>query len=66
MPTAIFEQEELPAILTVTDLTKVLKVGVNTTYRLLRRGEIRSIRVGRQYRIPRASVLSYLDCKKEG
>lgn len=66
MSTAMFEWEELPAILTVKDLTKVLKVGVNTTYRLLRSGEIRSIRVGHQYRIPRASILSYLECKKEG
>ena len=66
MTTSSYEIEELPAILTVKDLAKVLMVGINTTYRLLRSGEIRSIKVGRQYRIPRASILSYLECKKEG
>lgn len=66
MTTSTYEIEELPAILTVKDLAKVLMVGINTTYRLLRSGEIRSIKVGRQYRIPRASILSYLECKKEG
>lgn len=66
MTTPTWDSEELPAILTVRDLARLLMVGINTAYRLLRNGEIRSIKVGRQYRIPRSSILSYLECKKEG
>ena len=52
--------ERIPLILHVEDLMQLLDVGRNTAYELVRSGKIRSIRVGRCYRIPRDSVIDFL------
>lgn len=52
--------EELPLVLHVKDLPTILHVSSNTAYKLIRSGEIRSIRVGRNYLIPRDAVADYL------
>ncbi len=52
--------EEYPAVLTVRDLARCLRVGRNTAYRYVRLGKIRSIRVGRQIRIPRDFLVEFL------
>ena len=49
--------------LRVEDLMPILNVGRNTAYRLVRSGEIRSIKIGRQIRIPRQALLDYLEQK---
>lgn len=51
----------LPATLTVKDLSQVLRIGINAAYNLVKSGTIFSVRVGRQYRIPRSAVEKYLD-----
>ena len=51
----------LPAVLTVHELSKMLRIGINGAYQLVRDGTISSVRVGRQYRIPRKAVLQYLE-----
>ena len=52
--------KELPLVLHVKDLSTLLSVSHNTAYELVRSGQIRSIRVGRNYRIPRDAVEEYL------
>lgn len=52
--------EHFPLVLHVKDLTQILSVSHNTAYNLVRSGEIRSIRIGRTYRIPREAVAEYL------
>mgnify|MGYP000746629788 CR=1 FL=1 len=47
-------------IITVKELSKLLRIGINNAYRLVREGTIKSVRVGRQYRIPRKAVEAYL------
>lgn len=47
-------------VLRVEDLTSLLSIGRNTAYELVRCGKIRSIRVGKQYRIPREALDEYL------
>ena len=47
-------------VITVKELSKILRIGINGTYALVRTGKIKSIRVGRQFRIPRKAVLEYL------
>ena len=47
-------------VLTVSDLQEALQIGRNAAYALLQSGEIGSFRVGRKYRIPKASVIEYL------
>ncbi len=52
--------KDLPMTLTVNDLTKILRVGRNTAYRLVQEGAIRSIRFGRKIIIPRDAVQDFL------
>lgn len=50
-------------ILTVKDLCEILGIGKNTAYRLLKSGEIKSIRIGNKYKIPKRCVKEYLKIK---
>ena len=52
--------EKLPLTLRVKDLVPLLQVSHNIAYALVRSGQIRSIRIGRTYRIPRDAVIEYL------
>ncbi|NTZ20970.1 DNA-binding protein [Paenibacillus sp. JMULE4] len=47
-------------IITVEELLEMLQIGRNTAYRLLGTGQIKSVRIGRKYRIPRESVIEYI------
>lgn len=51
---------ELPVTLRVEDLMPILGIGRNTAYELIRIGQIRSVRIGRQIRIPRDALLEFL------
>ena len=53
--------EELPLVLRVEDLSRALGIGRNTAYELVRSGPIRSIRIGRQLRIPRDELQRFLN-----
>ena len=60
MTTKYHSFDELPLTLRVEDLMPILGIGRNTAYELVRSGQIRSIRIGRQLRIPKEAVLVYL------
>lgn len=51
--------EELDNFLTVDELCELLKIGRNAAYRLLSNGEIKSLKNGRVWRIPKAAVVEY-------
>ena len=51
---------DLPMILRAEDLMPLLGIGRNTAYELIRSGQIRSVRIGRQRRIPREELLEFL------
>lgn len=51
---------DLPMILRVEDLMSLLGIGRNTAYQLIRSGQIRSVRIGRQIRVPRDALLEFL------
>ena len=53
--------DDLPVTLRVEELMPSLGIGRNTAYELVRSGKLRSIRVGRQIRIPKAEVLRFLN-----
>lgn len=55
--------DELPLALTVPEAAAALRVGRNTAYQLVRCGKLRSIKVGRQLRIPKTAVQEYLETK---
>ena len=48
--------EELALFISVDQLSKVLSVGRNSAYKLVRSGQVASIRVGKQIRIPKEAV----------
>ena len=52
---------DLPMTLRVEELMPILGIGRNTAYELIRSGQIRSIRIGRQNRIPRDALLEFLN-----
>lgn len=52
--------ETLPMTLSVEELMPILGIGRNTAYALVRNGQIRSIRIGKQIRIPRDAVVEFL------
>ena len=52
--------DELPLTLRVGDLMPILDIGRNTAYELVRCGTIRSIRIGKQLRIPKDALVEYL------
>lgn len=53
-------REQLPMVLRVDDLMPVLKIGRNTAYELVRSGQIKALRIGNSYRIPRNELLRFL------
>ena len=38
----------------------MLSIGITPTYRLVKQNIIKSIKVGRQYKIPKQDIISYL------
>lgn len=52
--------DDLPLTLRVEELMPILGIGRNTAYELIRSGQIRSIRIGRQLRVPKDAVLDFL------
>jgi len=54
------EQVELPAMLSPGQLGELLGLGVNPIYRALAQGDIRGIKMGRNWRVPREEVLKVL------
>ena len=53
--------DDLPVTLRVEDLMPILGIGRNTAYELVRSGKLRSIRVGRQVRIPKTALIEFLE-----
>lgn len=53
------------SVIRVEDLTHILSISRNTAYELVRSGKIRSVKIGRIYRIPRSAVEDYLNASGE-
>ena len=53
--------DDLPVTLCVEELMPILGIGRNTAYALVRSGRLRSIRVGRQVRIPKNALIEFLE-----
>lgn len=53
--------EQYSDVLTVLEVAEILKIGRNTTYELVRSGQIKSIRIGRQIRIPKTALQNFLN-----
>ncbi len=56
-----FNPQNLPLVLSVPELAKVLGIGRNAAYALVNSGEIRSIRIGKNIRIPQSALMDFLN-----
>ena len=65
METKFHSFDDLPLVLRVEDLMPVLDIGRNAAYELIRCGQIRSVRVGRQIRVPKEAVAEFLAGRKK-
>ena len=52
--------KEYSDVLTTKDLQCILGISSKTVFRLLHSGQIKSIKVGRNFRIPKIYLLQYL------
>ena len=66
MNTKYRSYDELPLTLRVEDLMPILDIGRNTAYELVRCGTIRSIRIGKQLRIPKDALVEYFSDENRG
>ena len=46
-------------VVTVSELAKMLKIGRNTAYKLVRSGAVKSVTIGRQIRIPKRNLIDF-------
>jgi len=52
--------KEYPDVLDVKQVSKLLGVSTKTVYRLLRGGSLASLKIGREFRIPKVNVMKYV------
>ena len=52
--------KEYPDILDVKQVSALLGVSTKTVYRLLKAGTLDSLKIGREFRIPKVNVMKYV------
>ena len=52
--------KEYPDVLDVKQVSKLLGVSTKTVYRILRDGRLESLKIGREFRIPKVNVMRYV------
>ncbi len=57
--------DDLPLVLTIDELAPLLNVSRNTVYEMVRSNQIKSIKIGAQYRIPKHVIRQYLGLPDE-
>jgi len=55
-----FVFKEYPDVLDVKQVSKLLGVSTKTVYRLLRSGTLDSLKIGREFRVPKVNVMRYV------
>ena len=52
--------KEYPDVLDVKQVSTLLGVSTKTVYRLLRSGTLDSLKIGREFRVPKVNVMKYI------
>jgi excisionase family DNA binding protein len=52
--------KEYPDVLDVKQVSTLLGVSTKVVYRLLRNGSIVSLKIGREFRVPKVNVMKYV------
>lgn len=55
-----FMFKDYPDVMSIDDMCKALSIGKKTGYYLLQTGQIKCLKIGRAYRIPKINILEYL------
>lgn len=53
--------DDVPLVISVSELARILRVSRNTAYEIVRSGQIQSVRTGAQIRISKNALKKYLD-----
>lgn len=56
-----FNPNDLPLVLSVPELAKVLGIGRNAAYALVNSGQIRCVHIGKNIRIPQSALMDFLN-----
>lgn len=59
--TDITNLDDVPLVISVAELARIMRVSRNTAYEIVRSGQIQSIRTGAQIRIPKNALKKYLN-----
>ncbi len=51
----------MPDVLTIVDLQRVLQIGRSAAYQLIKTNQLKYIRIGRSIRIPKAFVIEFIE-----
>ena len=54
-----------PDLVDITQLKEMLGIGITLAYKLVRKKTIQALKVGKQYKIPKRNIISYLTNQKE-
>lgn len=55
--------EKYELVLLPEEAAEILRIGMNQIYKMLNSGELNAYRVGRSWRIPKESIIKYLQKK---
>lgn len=53
--------EQYEDVMTIAELREVLNIGSNAAYKLLNQGVISAFRIGRTWKIPKQSVIRFIN-----
>ena len=56
--------KDYPDVMSIEQMCEILSISTKTGYRLLKNGDILSLKIGRAYRIPKAHLLAYLKIRQ--
>ena len=51
---------EYPEVLDVKQVSKLLGVSTKTVYKLIKAGSLAALRIGREFRFPKVSIMKYM------
>ncbi len=52
--------KEQPEVLTVSEVAKILRIGKNKAYALIKSGELASVRIGKKVIVPKICLIRFL------
>ncbi len=55
------EKQSVPRFMTVAEVADLMRVSKMTVYRLIQKGDIPAIRVGKSFRVPEVAVRQLID-----